>query len=121
MSEDFIRCHEDSLVMVWQLTKRLFDLTEELASNEISRDLKSFIMRENIKPNQPKSQKKKKTTPKKTDYTTGNQLIPENRENSALIFEEQKTAFEPLDLQLVEFSNETSKDWADENFYDALT
>jgi len=36
--------------MVWSLTKRLFELTEELATKEVERDIKGFIKRENIIP-----------------------------------------------------------------------
>ena len=54
-SQEFVRHHEDSLIMVWSLTKRLFDLTEELATKEIHRDMKGFIQRENITPTKPKS------------------------------------------------------------------
>jgi len=30
-SNEFIKKHDDSIIMVWSLTKRLFELTEQLA------------------------------------------------------------------------------------------
>ena len=50
--------------MVWSLTKRLFELTEELATKEMDRDIKEFIKRENLIPTRPKSYKRKGTETK---------------------------------------------------------
>ena len=87
--------------MVWSLTKRLFELTEELATKEMDRDIKEFIKRENLIPTRPKSYKRKGTeTKQKTSYPSGNQLLLENRENSSLFFEEIKT-YEPPEVQLI--------------------
>ena len=59
--------------MVWSLTKRLFELTEELATKEMERDIKGFIKRENITPTRPRSEKQKGTEKKyTTSYPSGN-------------------------------------------------
>ena len=87
--------------MVWSLTKRLFELTEELATKEMERDIKGFIKRENIIPIRPRSEKQKGTQKQHTtSYPSGNQLLLENRENSSLFFEEIKT-YEPPEVQLI--------------------
>ena len=46
--QEFIRNHEESLVMIRAVTKQLFDLAEQLATKEINSDPKGFIMRESI-------------------------------------------------------------------------
>jgi len=46
--QEFVRNHEESLVMIRAVTKKLFDLAEQLATKEINKDPKGFIMRENI-------------------------------------------------------------------------
>lgn len=46
--QEFIKNHEESLVMIRAVTKKLFDLAEQLATKEINSDPKGFIMRENI-------------------------------------------------------------------------
>jgi cob(I)alamin adenosyltransferase len=43
-----VKQHEESLVLVRTVTKRLFDLAEQLATKEIESDPKGFIIRENI-------------------------------------------------------------------------
>lgn len=47
-ANEFIKKHDDSIIMVWSLTKRLFELTEQLAEKEIESDPKGFIMRESF-------------------------------------------------------------------------
>lgn len=46
--QEFVRNHEESLVMIRAVTKQLFDLAEQLATKEINNDPKGFIMRESI-------------------------------------------------------------------------
>ena len=75
-ANDFIKRHEDSIIMVWSLTKRLFELTEQLAEKEIEDDPKGFIIRETLA--------NKRNSQKHTSF--GNQLIPEKREQ---LFEEE--------------------------------
>jgi hypothetical protein len=53
--------------MVWSLTKRLFELTEQLAEKEIEQDPKGFIIRETF-------------ANKRNSMNHGNQLIPERRD-----------------------------------------
>jgi len=47
-ANEFVKKHEDSIIMVWSLTKRLFELTEQLAEKEIESDPKGFIIRETL-------------------------------------------------------------------------
>lgn len=47
-AKEFMKKHEDSIIMVWSLSKRLFELTEQLAEKEITIDPKGFIIRETI-------------------------------------------------------------------------
>lgn len=46
--QEFMKNHEESLVMIRAITKKLYDLTEQLATKEINQDPKGFILRENI-------------------------------------------------------------------------
>ena len=46
--EEFVKNHEESLMMIRAVTKKLYDLAEQLATKEIDQDPKGFIIRENI-------------------------------------------------------------------------
>lgn len=46
--DEFVKNHEESLVMIRAVTKKLFDLAEQLATKEIESDPRGFIIRENI-------------------------------------------------------------------------
>ena len=92
--------------MVWSLTKRLFELTEELAEKEIEQDAKGFIIRETF-------------ANKRNSVNRGSQLIPERR--SQLFQEEFKSFDNYKDLQLDK--QITSNDYCDDEeagFVDAV-
>ena len=92
--------------MVWSLTKRLFELTEQLAEKEIEQDPKGFIIRETF-------------SNKRNSMNHGNQLIPERRDQ--LFQEEFKYSDNFKDLQLVK--QITSNDYYDDEeagFVDAV-
>lgn len=48
--------------MIWSLTKRLFELTEQLATKEMEQDPQGFILRETITPSFIKDVVKNQTT-----------------------------------------------------------
>ncbi len=92
--------------MVWSLTKRLFELTEQLAEKEIELDPKGFIIRETF-------------ANKRNSMSQGNQLIPERREQ--LFQEEFKTSdnFKELELAKQMASNDLYED-EEAGFVDAV-
>ena len=47
-AQEFVKNHEESLLMIRAVSKKLFDLAEQLATKEIESDPKGFIIRENI-------------------------------------------------------------------------
>ena len=49
-AEDFIRQQDTALQLTRGVTKRLFELAEELAAREISTNPKAFVTREVMEP-----------------------------------------------------------------------